>query len=92
MIKNFQHKGLERFFRKGDASGIQSQHASRINRILDALDEANDVDQLNIPGMYLHPLKGSRKGHWSMTVSGNWRITFRFDGDDVTIVNLEDYH
>jgi toxin HigB-1 len=92
MIKSFRHKGIERFFRKGDGRGIQAQHAGRIERILAMLDEANAVEQLNIPGMYLHPLKGDRKGEWAMTVSGNWRITFRFEGDDVTIVNLEDYH
>jgi len=92
VIKSFQHKGLERFFRKGDARGIQTQHASRIGRTLDALDNAGSAEQLNIPGMYLHPLKGERKGQWAMTVSGNWRITFAFDGEDVIIVNLEDYH
>ena len=92
MIKNFQHKGLERFFRKGDTRGIQTRHAGRIGRILDALDEASSPNQVNIPGMYLHSLKGARKGQWAITVSGNWRITFAFDGEDVTIVNLEDYH
>lgn len=92
MIKHFQHRGLERFFRKDDARGIQAQHVGRIARILDALDEASSAEQLNIPGMYLHLLKGSRKGQWAMTVSGNWRITFAFDGDDVAVVNLEDYH
>ena len=92
MIKTFRHKGLERFFRKGDAKGIQAPHAGRIGRILDALDQASSPEQLNIPGMYLHPLKGNRKGQWAMTVSGNWRITFAFDGEDVITVNLEDYH
>ena len=92
MIKSFRHKGLERFFRKGDSKGIQAHHAGRIERILAMLDEANTPEQLNIPGMYLHPLKGDRKGEWAMSVSGNWRITFSFEGDDVIIVNLEDYH
>lgn len=92
MIKSFRHKGLERFFRKGDARGIQPQHAGRIGRILDMLDVASDADQLSVPGMFLHPLKGERKGEWAMTVSGNWRITFRFEGEDVIVVNLEDYH
>ena len=92
MIKIFRHKGLEQFFRKGAVKGIQPQQALRIGRILDLLDEADNPDQLNIPGYYLHPLKGNRKGEWSMTVSGNWRITFRFEGEDVIIVNLEDYH
>ena len=92
MIKSFRHKGLERFFRRGDRKGIQPQQAGRIERILSVLDEASTIEQINIPGMYLHPLKGDRKGEWAMTVSGNWRITFRFEDDDVIIVNLEDYH
>ena len=92
MIKNFRYKGLERFFRKGDPRGIQTQHVGRITRILDLLDEASNPEQLTVPGMYLHPLKGARKGEWAMTVSGNWRIAFRFEGEDVIVVNLEDYH
>lgn len=92
VIKRFRHKGIERFFRKGDAQGIRAQHTARITRILDLLDDANSPEQLNIPGLYLHPLKGSRKGEWAVSVSGNWRITFRFEGEDVIDVNLEDYH
>lgn len=92
MIKSFRHKGLERFFRKNDPRGIQAQHASRVGRILSLLDEASSPEQLNIPGLFLHPLKGERKGEWAMTVSGNWRVTFCFDGEDVIAVNLEDYH
>ncbi len=92
MIKNFRHKGLNRFFRKGDVRGIQAQQAARIARILDLLDDASSVEQLNIPGYSLHPLKGDRQGEWAMTVSGNWRITFRFEGEDAVDVNLEDYH
>ncbi len=92
MIKHFQHKGLERFFRRGETKGIQAQHLRRIQRILDLLDDATDPQELNIPGMFLHSLKGDRKGQWAMTVSGNWRITFAFDGEDVIVVNLEDYH
>ena len=92
VIKSFQHKGLERLFRKGEAKGIQAQHTEKVQRILDLLDDASRPDQLKIPGMHLHPLKGDRKGQWAMTVSGNWRITFAFDGEDVIIVNLEDYH
>ncbi len=92
MIKSFRHKGLERFFRKSDVRGIQTQHAGRIQRLLDILDVADSPEKLNIPGLFLHPLKGERKGEWAMTVSGNWRITFRFDGEDVIVVHLEDYH
>lgn len=92
MIKSFRHKGLERFFRKSDPRGIQAQHAGRVGRILSLLDEATSLEQLSVPGMFLHPLKGTRKGEWAMTVSGNWRITFCFEGEDVVVVNLEDYH
>lgn len=92
MIKSFRHKGLERFFRKSDPRGIQAQHAGRVGRILSLLDEASSPEQLSVPGMFLHPLKGTRKGEWAMTVSGNWRITFCFEGEDVVVVNLEDYH
>jgi proteic killer suppression protein len=92
MIRSFRHKGLERFFRKSDPRGIQAHQAGRVGRILSLLDEASSPEQLNIPGLFLHPLKGERKGEWAMTVSGNWRITFRFDGEDVIVVNLEDYH
>ena len=92
MIKHFQHKGLERFFRRGETKGIKAQHQQRIQRILDLLDDASEPQELAIPGMFLHPLKGERKGQWAMTVSGNWRITFAFDGEDVIVINLEDYH
>ncbi len=92
MIKKFRHKGIERFFRTGDVRGIQAQHVARITRILDLLDDASAAEQLNVPGYYLHQLKGDRKGQWAMTVSGNWRITFRFEGEDAVDVNLEDYH
>jgi len=92
VIKRFRHKGIERLFRKSESQGIQVQHIARITRLLDLLDDASAPEQLNIPGLYLHPLKGSRKGEWAMSVSGNWRITFRFEGEDVTDVNLEDYH
>ena len=92
MIRSFRHKGIGRFFASGDARGIQAQHVARITRILDLLNDATSVDQLNIPGYFLHPLKGDRKGEWAMTVSGNWRITFRFEDEDAVDLNLEDYH
>ena len=92
VIKRLRHKGIERLFRKSESQGIQAQHIARITRLLDLLDDASAPEQLNVPGLYLHPLKGSRKGEWAMSVSGNWRITFRFEGEDVTDVNLEDYH
>jgi proteic killer suppression protein len=92
MIKSFRHKGIERFFKKDDARGINANHGPRIRRILDLIEEATAVEQLDIAGMHLHPLKFDRKGEWAMTVSGNWRITFRFVGENAADLNLEDYH
>ena len=92
MIKSFRHKGIERFLTKNDVRGINPRHGPRVRRILDLIDQATAVEQLDIPGMYLHPLKSDRKGEWAMTVSGNWRITFRFVGEDAADLNLEDYH
>ena len=92
MIKNFRHKGIERFFKKDDARGINAKYGPRIRRILDLIEEATAVEQLDIAGMHLHPLKFDRKGEWAMTVSGNWRITFRIVGENATDLNLEDYH
>ncbi len=92
MIKSFRHKGLARYFEQNDRRGIDAKQSSRIRRILDALDQAASPEQMNIPGWRLHPLTGNRKGLWSVSVSGNWRITFEFSGTDAVNVNLEDYH
>jgi proteic killer suppression protein len=92
MIKRFKHKGLARYFEKGERRGIDAALTPKISRILDALDQATSPEQLNIPGWRLHPLTGDRKGTWSVSVSGNWRITFEFSGTDAVNVNLEDYH
>ena len=92
MIRNFRHKGLERFFRRSDHRGIPAQSASRITRMLDALDQAAKPDDMAIPGYRFHPLKGERAGEYAVSVTGNLRITFAFDGEDAIHVNLEDYH
>jgi proteic killer suppression protein len=92
MLKTFKHKGLEVFFIEDDRRLLNSQYIGRVKRILDMLDDATSAEELNIPGYGLHPLKGNRKGEWSMKVSGNWRITFRFEDGHVFEVNLEDYH
>jgi proteic killer suppression protein len=92
MVISFVHKGLERFYRSGKTSGIQSKHANRLRLILTNLDQAENPDDMDLPGLRLHQLKGSRKGVWSVSESGNWRVTFRFVGKDVEIVNYEDYH
>ena len=92
MIISFVHKGLEHFYRSGKTSGIQAKHAKRLRLILTNLDQAESPNDMDLPGLRLHELKGNRKGIWSVSISGNWRITFRFTGKDVEIVNYEDYH
>ena len=92
MIRSFAHKGLERFFAKSERRGIDAKHAERIRRLLDRLDAAAKADDMNIPGNRFHALKGDRKGTYAVSVSGNWRITFKFDNGDAINVNLEDYH
>lgn len=92
MIKSFKHKGLKRFFETGDHSGIQSKHQKRLRLQLGALNTAKVIEDMDLPGYDLHKLKGDRKGCWSITVNGNWRITFEFEDGDAYIVNYEDYH
>jgi len=92
MIITFNHKGLEGFFVKGSYKAIPAQYAARIERVLDRLDAIVVPEDMNLHGYKFHELKGKRKGVYSISVSGNWRITFRFDGDNVIEVDLEDYH
>jgi toxin HigB-1 len=92
MIVSFKHRGLERFFESGTTRGLQAKHVNRIRMILARLSAATSPQDMNLPGLVLHELTGQRKGTWSMRVSGNWRITFTFDGVDAYDVNLEDYH
>lgn len=92
MIKSFAHKGLEQFFLKGSKAGIQPQYAGRIRLILAQLHQATSIEDLRVPTLRLHELKGDRKGTWAVTVQANWRITFRFEAGDAEIVDYEDYH
>jgi proteic killer suppression protein len=92
MIKTIKHRGLRRLYEDDDSSGVLSQHLGKIRRILLALDYAGEVRALDLPGFRLHPLKGDLKGFWSITVSGNWRIIFRFEQGDAFDVDLVDYH
>ena len=92
MIRSFKHKGLARFFDAGSKSGIQAKHSERLRLILGQLSAATVPEDMKLPGLDLHPLKGDRKGSWAVSVSGNWRITFRFVGKDADAVNYEDYH
>ncbi|WP_414546338.1 type II toxin-antitoxin system RelE/ParE family toxin [Nostoc sp. CCY0012] len=92
MIKNFKHKGLKKLFEDDDRSGVQPEYAEKLLDILDRLDASVDVQDMRYPGSRLHQLKGNREGVWSVTVSGNWRITFKFEDGDADSVDYEDYH
>lgn len=92
MIKSFQHKGLRLYYETGSTKGIQGKHAGKLRMQLVALDTAIEIDDLDIPGYKLHSLKGNRKGTWSISVSGNWRLTFEFVDGNAYLLNYEDYH
>ena len=92
MIKSFRDKGLRRFAENGDASKFRVQRPDKIARVLALLDEAATPAELNVPGLRLHELTGDRRGTWSLTITGNWRITFGWEGADAIDVDLEDYH
>lgn len=92
MIKSFQHKGLKVFYETGSTRGIRADHAKRLKRILAVLEQAQSPDDANMPGFRLHLLKGDLAEYWAITVSGNWRVTFRFTGQDVELLNYLDYH
>lgn len=92
MIRSFKHKGLRLFFESGKTSGIQTQHANKLRLILGRLHAAQELKDMDLPGLRLHELKGNRSGTWAVDVSGNWRITFRFEGEDAEVVDYEDYH
>lgn len=92
MIESFRHKGLRRLFETGNASGVQASHAKRLRLQLVALDTAKAIEDMDIPGFRLHPLKGSMKGRWSINVNGNWRITFEFREGNAYVLDYEDYH
>lgn len=92
MIVSFRHKGLELLYETGSKKGVQPAHAPKLLRILALLDVAREPDDVSIPGFRLHALRGDLSGCWSLWVNGNWRVTFRFIGDDVELVDYQDYH
>lgn len=92
MIQGFRHKGLGKLFYDGTKKGVQPELVTKIADILDRLDAAATIQDMNYPGSNLHPLKGNLKGHWSVKVSGSWRITFRFENGDAYSVDYTDYH
>lgn len=92
MIHGFRHRGLERLFERGDRRRIPPDLVVKVERVLARLDVAAKPEDMNLPGLALHPLKGDRAGYWAVKVSANWRVVFRFDGRDVRDVDLTDYH
>jgi len=92
MIKTFKHKGLKKFFETGSKAGIQAKHERRLRMQLAAIDTAAVIEDVDLPGFKLHQLKGNRDGIWSITVNGNWRVTFEFKDGNAYILNYEDYH
>jgi proteic killer suppression protein len=92
VIKSFKHKGLKEFFFAGSKKGIRPEHADRLERILDRLNAANEIKDMNYPGSNLHKLSGDKKGLYAVKVSGNWRIFFEFINGDAYIVDYDDYH
>lgn len=91
MIRSYRHKGLRKFAETASKAGIQAKHAERLRRLLTALDVASRPEDMNAPGNNLHALHGDLAQHWAVSVSGNWRLTFTFDGEDAVEVNYQDY-
>ncbi|MBQ8956242.1 MAG: type II toxin-antitoxin system RelE/ParE family toxin [Lachnospiraceae bacterium] len=92
MIRSFAHKGLQDYYETGSKKGIQAEHAARLGRMLDRLDASTNPQDMDLPGYRLHPLKGKRQDMWSVSISGNWRMTFYFEGQDAYLVDYLDYH
>ena len=92
MIQKIRHKGLKKLYRTGSAAKVNPDHAGKLRRILGVLDQASSPDEVDLPGFRLHPLKGEYDGFYAVQVSGNWRVIFRFEGDQVTDVDYLDYH
>jgi toxin HigB-1 len=92
VIQSFRHKGLRRFYEAGSAAGIQPKHAKRLRMLLAALDTAQEISDMDVPGFNLHLLKGQGKGRWSVWVNGNWRLTFELRAGHAYVLDYEDYH
>jgi proteic killer suppression protein len=92
VIRSFRHAGIERFYRTGSKAGIQPKHAKRLKLQFAQLDVASGPNDMSVPIWRLHPLKGDLEGHWAVWVDENWRLTFKFEGKDVVLVDYQDYH
>jgi proteic killer suppression protein len=92
VIKSFRHAGVEKFYKTGSKAGINPDHAKKLRLQLFALSQAKSALEMNGPGWDWHALKGDMKGHWSVSVNGNWRLTFAFEDEDAILVDYQDYH
>lgn len=92
MIQSFRHRGLRKLFETGSTAGFQASHAKRLRLQLTALDTAQAIEDMDVPGFALHPLKGALRGRWSISVNGNWRLTFEFKDGNAYVLDYEDYH
>ena len=92
MIKSFRHRGLKELYEDGGSSRISPGHIAKVERILTTLDRSDGPEGMDLPGFRLHPLKGRMKGHYTVSVSGNWRVTFRFEDGYAVDVDYLDYH
>jgi toxin HigB-1 len=92
MIRSFRHRGLKTLYEGRTEKRVSPQHVVRLRDILAVLDRSRKPDDMNLPGFRLHPLKGRLKGYWAVWVSGNWRVTFRFEAGDAYDVDYLDYH
>lgn len=92
MIKSFEHKGIKTFFETGSKAGIQPHHADKLRLQLAALNQAKKHEDMAVPSWRLHALQGRLSGHWSVTVNGNWRLTFKFEDGDAFLIDYQDYH
>ena len=92
MIQSFRHKGLRKLFETGSTAGVQVSHSKRLRMQLAALDTAHSIEDMDVPGFALHPLKGSMRGRWAVSVNGNWRLTFEFKDGNAYVLDYEDYH
>ena len=92
MIKRFRHAGIEKFFKTGSKSGVQPKHANKLKLQLGALAAAKKADDMNLPGWRWHPLTGKMAGRWAVSVNGNWRLTYAFEGGDAILIDYQDYH
>jgi proteic killer suppression protein len=92
MIRSFRHRGIEKFFLTGSKAGIQPSHAAKLREQLAVLNVVSKPGQMNVPGWQCPALIADLAGHWSVSVNGNWRLTFTFEGDDAVLVDYQDYH